>query len=161
MIQQRRAAAPGQKGQFTGRHMAAILITFFGVVIAVNVLMARYAISTFGGVVVENSYVASQHFNRWLDEAKAERALGWKATFERERAGHVAVTLRDAAGRPIEGASVTAIAEHPLGLRHDENLTFRAEAPGRYGAQLVDGRWRLRLVASAGGKTWRTGGDVQ
>jgi hypothetical protein len=57
---------------FTGRHMAMIMIAFFGVVIAVNVLMARFAVSTFGGVVVENSYVASQHFNRWLDEARVE-----------------------------------------------------------------------------------------
>ena len=34
---------------FTGRHMAMILIAGFGVVIAVNVAMARMAISTFGG----------------------------------------------------------------------------------------------------------------
>ena len=43
---------------FTGRHMAAIMVAFFGVVIAVNVYMARLATSTFTGVVVENSYVA-------------------------------------------------------------------------------------------------------
>lgn len=49
-------------GPFNGRHMTAILVAFFAVVIAVNVLMARFIICTFGGVVVENSYVASQHF---------------------------------------------------------------------------------------------------
>ena len=51
---------------FTGRHMAAIMVAFFGVVIVVNLLNARLASSTFGGEVVENSYVASQDFNRWL-----------------------------------------------------------------------------------------------
>jgi nitrogen fixation protein FixH len=56
--------------------MAAIMVAFFAVVIAVNVYMARLASSTFTGVVVENSYVASQHFNRWLDEARAEERLG-------------------------------------------------------------------------------------
>ena len=61
---------------FNGWHMFAILCAFFGVVIAVNITMATYASTTFGGIVVENSYVASQEFNRWLDEAKAERALG-------------------------------------------------------------------------------------
>jgi len=40
---------------FTGRHMLAVLVGFFGVVIAVNFIMASYATSTFGGVVVENS----------------------------------------------------------------------------------------------------------
>ena len=78
MTQQRRIARP-----FTGKHMAAIMIAFFGVVIAVNVLMARLATSTFGGLVVENSYVASQKFNRWLGEARSEKALGWKATVTR------------------------------------------------------------------------------
>ena len=55
-------------GPFTGRHITIIMVAFFAVVIAVNLLMARYATSTFGGVVVENSYVASQNFNKWLDE---------------------------------------------------------------------------------------------
>jgi nitrogen fixation protein FixH len=43
------------EGPFTGRHMTAILVGFFGVVIAVNLLMARFATSTFGGIVVENT----------------------------------------------------------------------------------------------------------
>jgi nitrogen fixation protein FixH len=51
---------------FTGRHMAITIVGFFLVVIVVNLAMARMATSTFGGVVVENSYVASQHYNRWL-----------------------------------------------------------------------------------------------
>ena len=41
------------KRPFTGRHMAAILIAGFGVVIAVNLVMARFAVTTFGGVVVK------------------------------------------------------------------------------------------------------------
>ena len=39
--------------EFTGRHMTAILVGFFGVVIAVNLTMASYATGTFGGVVVD------------------------------------------------------------------------------------------------------------
>ena len=66
---------------FTGRHMFATLVVFFGIVIAVNFTMASYATTTFGGLVVENSYVASQKFNRWLDEAAAEGAV-WHETVE-------------------------------------------------------------------------------
>src|SRR3546814_19411645 len=63
---------------FTGRHAAMILIAFFGVVISVNIVMASFALSTFGGTVVDNSYVASQHSNEWLATADAQhgRASG-------------------------------------------------------------------------------------
>ena len=46
--------------KFTGWHMTAILVGFFAIVISVNLFMARAAIGSFGGVVVDNSYVASQ-----------------------------------------------------------------------------------------------------
>ena len=48
---------------FTGRHMLAAMLGFFGVVIAVNVVMATLAAKTFSGTVVDNSYVASQQRN--------------------------------------------------------------------------------------------------
>jgi len=57
-------------GPFTGKHFAVIIVAFFAVVIGVNLFMATQASATFGGVVVENSYVASQEFNKWLDEAE-------------------------------------------------------------------------------------------
>src|SRR3546814_16112365 len=60
---------------------------------AVNFLMASLATSTFSGVVVENSYVASQHFNRWLDEAAQEKALGWKVDVQRRTDGRLALAL--------------------------------------------------------------------
>ncbi|RWK14298.1 FixH family protein, partial [Mesorhizobium sp.] len=48
---------------FTGRHMLAIILAFFGVVIAVNLTMATLANTSWTGLVVENTYVASQQFN--------------------------------------------------------------------------------------------------
>ncbi|MBA4087664.1 MAG: hypothetical protein C0491_07680 [Novosphingobium sp.] len=155
MTQIRRTARP-----FTGRHITLILVGFFGVVIAVNVLMARLASSTFGGVVVENSYVASQQFNGWLKEASAEQALGWKAGIVRDEQGRAAITLRDSTGRAIAAAKVTAVAEHPLGQRPEADLTLRETALGTYAAPLEAGRWRLRVMVEAEGKVWRTVGEV-
>src|SRR3546814_3241852 len=63
-----------ERRPFTGRHAAMILIAFFGVVISVNIVMASFALSTFGGTVVDNSYVASQHYNEWLARADAQRS---------------------------------------------------------------------------------------
>ncbi|MCK9543415.1 MAG: FixH family protein [Novosphingobium sp.] len=150
---------PKTKGRFTGRHMAAIIVGFFAVVIAVNLLMARLATSTFGGVVVENSYVASQNFNQWLEEADAARALGWRAEILRRDDGRIAASL---ANLPEGPATVTALARHPLGRQPDQPLSFARQADGLWlstGALPV-GRWRLRLEVSAAGHIWRHEEDV-
>ncbi|OCC24720.1 hypothetical protein MB02_04380 [Croceicoccus estronivorus] len=138
---------------FTGRHMAAILVLFFSVVFAVNFTMARYASSTFGGIVVENSYVASQEFNTWLDEASAEKALGWKATVERTTDGRLAIDL---SGAPAD-VTLTAIARHPLGRAPDRAITFTSVGDGRFLSieELPLGRWTLRIEARTGQSVWR------
>lgn len=145
--------------QFTGRHMAGVLIAFFAVVIAVNVVMARFASSTFGGAVVDNSYVASQHFNRWLDEAARERTLGWRAEAKRLADARVEVTL-SSGGAPVNGLAATA--RHPLGRLADRDLTFGALGGNRFVSRkpLPAGRWTLRLTASAGADTWRTEREI-
>jgi nitrogen fixation protein FixH len=146
-------------GQFTGRHAAAIFVAFFGVVAAVNLTMARLASSTFGGVVVRNSYVASQNFNRWLDQANAEKALGWKATAVREADNRLTVSL---SGVP-EGAQVTAIARHPLGREPDQALAFSPLGEGRFRstATLPATRWQLRLQVRVQGKAWNSEAPVR
>jgi nitrogen fixation protein FixH len=134
--------------------MVAILVAFFGVVIAVNVYMAKLAISTFSGEVVENSYDASQRYNGWLDQAKAERALGWKAGFT--TAGDtLSVALNDRQGQPVGGARLSGDATHPLGATTDLGLRFVETRPGVYTATLPAGRWQIHLLAQAGGHSWR------
>ena len=46
--------------EFTGYHMLGVLVLYFGTIITVNLVMARFAITTWTGLVVENTYVASQ-----------------------------------------------------------------------------------------------------
>jgi nitrogen fixation protein FixH len=142
-------------GTFTGRHMTGILVAFFAVVIAVNVAMATLAGSTFGGVVVDNSYVASQHFNLWLDEAARERAIGWQAELRRLPDGRVAVTL---SGGSETALRLAATARHPLGRLPDRELSFAPQGQGRFVSSqpLPAGRWRLRLSAAGHAATWRT-----
>jgi len=140
--------------------MALILISFFAVVVGVNLLMARFASSTFGGVVVENSYVASQQFNGWLKQASAEQALGWKGAIARDDEGRATLQLLDKESKPISAAKVTAVAEHPLGRRPTTALVLHETVPGTYAAPLEVGRWRLRITVEAQGKAWRTMGEV-
>jgi len=142
------------KRPFTGRHMSLILGAFFVTVFAVNMTMARLASSTFGGVVVENSYVASQHFNRWLDEAEKQDALGWTVVAERRSDDRIGLKL----DRVPPGATVSAVARHPLGRLPDESLAFAAAGNGLQVSNraLPAGRWTLRIVIEADAETWRT-----
>lgn len=143
---------------FTGRHMAIILVAFFGVVITVNFTMARLASQSFGGQVVDNSYVASQKFNTWLDEAEKEKALGWTAQASRQADDKLAITFAGAAE-----AAITAVARHPLGRAKSQAFTFDRVADGTYVSRekLAGGRWRLRIEVAAGGQRFRTEQDVQ
>ena len=128
--------------EFTGRHMLFVMIGMFGTIIAVNLIMARYAVETFGGTVVDNSYVASQDYNRWLADARAQKALGWT------------VAARALADRRIEvfatpaNAVLTGTAHHPLGRAPDQLLRFEQNGAGRWTSAdpLPAGRWRLRLT---------------
>src|SRR5579863_1286884 len=113
--------------RLTGRHMMAIFVAFFGVVFVVNFYMAHLATSTFSGEVVENSYVASQRFNGWLDKAAREKALGWRVKAARRADGRVLVTV---AGPQPGAAVLTATARRPLGEGTDRALHFALTADG-------------------------------
>ncbi|MBO9575367.1 MAG: FixH family protein [Sphingobium sp.] len=146
---------------FTGRHMTMILVAFFGVVIAVNMVMATLATRTFGGLVVENSYVASQKFNGWFEKAREEKALGWTLAAQRLPDGRVAIRLSGAA--PIANALVTALARHPLGRMAERGLAFRPGGDRSYEstAPLPAGRWILHVEAQAEGRTIHRVVDLQ
>lgn len=149
------------KGPLTGWHFTAIIVSFFAVVITVNLVMARFASSTFGGVVVENSYVASQNYNEWLAAAEKQKALGWTATAARQADGRVALTL---AGATDAGVTVEAVARHPLGRQSDVALAFSATGAGQFLSEtaLPVGRWKLRIAArNAAGQPWRTELDIK
>ncbi len=143
---------------FTGKHMAAILVTGFGVVACVNFIMASYAIGGFHGTVVENSYVASQHFNEWLDEAEEARALGWTAGGSRDETGHVVL---ETMGLPRH-AQVSAELRRPIGVHEYASLTFAPVGDGRFRSiETVDpGRWTMRLTIKADGHDWAEESEI-
>lgn len=131
--------------RFTGWHMTAILFAFFGVIVAVNMVMATYAARTFGGVVVENSYVASQAYNGWLKAARAQERLGWKPALGTDGARRVTLSLA------VPGAVVTGYAEHPLGRQPDVALSFAgADRSFRSREPLPAGRWTVHLLIRRG-----------
>lgn len=133
--------------RFTGLHMTALLCGFFGVVITVNLVMATFAVRTFGGVVVENSYVASQKYNGWLAEARRQEKLGWDVKLSLDADRRVLLTTN------VDGAAATGVASHPLGRQVD--VTFRFHRQGDLlvsDRPLPPGRWNVRLTVGRGGE---------
>ena len=140
-----------ERGPFTGRHAAMILVAFLGTVIGVNMVMASFALSTFGGTVVDNSYVASQHYNEWLARADAQDRLGWDNSVTVDRDRHVRLTVRKD-GAPMKGLRIVATLRHPLGRAPARAMRFVAAADGalRSLEALPAGRWQLDLSVHRG-----------
>ena len=132
-----------------GWHVLAAVLAFFGAVIAVNAAFVVVAVGSFPGEDVRRSYLQGLRFNDTLAERRAQSALGWRAEAG-FGAGGVEVSLRDANGVPIEGATIEATLQRPTQAALDRPLTFTSVGAGRYVAPveaLETGRWRLRAQA--------------
>lgn len=140
------------RGEFTGKRMTVVIVSGFAVIIAVNLLMATLAVRGFGGVIVENSYVASQQFNSWLNAAERQKALGWSVETIQTAKGHLEVRTSSVP----QGARVSALARRPLGKPEMTPLGFSEMAPGRYTSRrtLKPGRWIVRTRVEFGASTW-------
>jgi len=132
--------------EFTGRKMLVIMLSFFGVIISVNLYMAYSAVSTFPGLEVDNSYVASQEFNQ---RAAAQRALGWEASLA-QKSGELVLQLQGADGLAVIPATISAVIGRPTFSGDDITLEFRLVGNEyRAEANLAPGPWRLFLDAVA------------
>lgn len=142
---------PASSSEFTGRHMLLVMLAFFGVIIAVNVTMATLANTTWSGLIVKNSYVASQHFNAKAQAARAQIALGWTGTMGYE-AGTFRYALADAAGAPVRVETSEAFFRRPVDDRHDQTIPMMPAGPGAIAAavDLKDGIWIVEIAAAAG-----------
>jgi nitrogen fixation protein FixH len=135
-----------RKRELTGGKVFAIFAGAFGLIIAVNIAMAWSAISTFPGLEVQNSYVASQGFNARLAR---QRALGWDVRVE-VAAGELRVHITDPDGTPAEVAGLSATLGRATHTRDDVAPAFSyAQGSFRAPVELEGGNWNLRLVATA------------
>ena len=142
--------------RFTGWHFLAILVSYFSIVIGVNLFMAWNAVDSWTGLVVKNSYVASQHFNEVTAEKRAQLAMGWKAVPVYED-GVLTLTMHDAQRTPIEDAIITAQVGRPAFEAEDHLVQFAETAPGTYtgATDLREGIWNADVtVTGAGGDVW-------
>jgi nitrogen fixation protein FixH len=141
--------ARANKGEFTGRHMLFLAVGFFGVIISVNVLMAVVSSTSWTGLVVQNSYVASQEFEEKRIAHEKQTAAGWQASFT-YAPGIAQLIVRDGAGKPVDLGPVTVLINRPVGGHDDEKLTLNRSADGTYAASvaLAEGVWDVVATAT-------------
>lgn len=138
--------------EIRGGHVLAMLLAFFGVIIAVNMVMAYFANSTWSGLVVDNGYVASQNFNKDFAKAKAQEALGWDVGFSFDK-DSVKVSFADATGAKIDSLTLTGKLQRTVTDKEDQVLTFGWMGSGSYiaPARLAPGLWEVEIDGKGDG----------
>lgn len=130
----------------TGRKVFFFVSGAFAIVIGVNLTMAYFAVSTFPGLEVKNTYVASQKFEAKRD---AQVALGWgvEPTYAD---GILEIAITDGMNAPVEAESISGILGRATHDREDLNPTF-TYANGVFSTpvELGTGNWNFRMKAVA------------
>ena len=154
---------PGAGFILRGWHVLAMLLTFFAVVIGVDVGFSVIAVRTFPGEDIRNSYVQGNLYNETLAERAKQAALGWtaEASLGSGNGGAiVTLRLRDAKGEPLTGATVTGRLRRPATTKADRTLVFSSTGGGTYIAPAGDlqaGAWDLAVRATRGSATFDIG----
>ena len=129
----------------TGWHVFGIFVSGFAVIIGVNLTLAFNAVSTFPGLEVKNSYVASQSFDR---ERAAQEALGWRVA-ARLKHGNLVLEFKKN-GQPVKPVIETAIFGRSTSVSSDQIPDFRFDGQAFVApVEARSGNWNLRIVVRA------------
>jgi nitrogen fixation protein FixH len=145
--------------QLTGGKVLFLLLAFFGVVIAVNGIMAKLAIQTLPGTEVDSAYGASLAYETEITAAHDQNARNWKVDAHIQRGPNGGATLeveaRDNSGLPMSGLNFQGRFERPADRRADQAVALAEVASGVYrgSAHLIGpGQWDLVLEGVAAGQ---------
>jgi len=132
--------------RLNGAWVFGMVSLFFGVIIGTNLFMANRAVSTFPGLEVANSYVASQEFDI---RREAQIALGWTVAHSYDD-GRVKLAITDKMGAPVQLGSIDVL----IGRVTEDQDDIRPEftlVSGVYEAEalLTRGNWFVKMKATA------------
>lgn len=133
-----------------GWHVAAGVVAFFAVVVAVDMAFLVTAYRTHPGQVEAKPYETGLIYNAELERQRAQAALGWRAGAEAQ-GRDIAVLLKDRDGVPLDGLTVSVLLQRPATEQGRTELKLNQTAPGRYAAALDrSGTWDVRIEATDG-----------
>jgi nitrogen fixation protein FixH len=137
-------------GRITGKHVLAMCLGFFGVMLAVNMVFVFLAVTTFNGGEGGKAYQTGLDYNQTIAAARAQEQLGWSHKIEAATAGRITVLLADRAGAPVTALSVSGEMGRPTADKFTRALAFQEVRPGAYAAEagaLNEGNWVVSLAA--------------
>ncbi|BCH59507.1 FixH family protein [Agrobacterium vitis] len=138
---------------FTGWHMLATICSFFGVIITVNLTMAWYAGHSWSGMVVQNTYVASQQFNDTTAQIRKLLDTGIQGTMTIKQ-GAIAYDLAIPGKGPVIADQVVANFKRPVGEHQDFTVMLKPAGPGHFTGDhpVDDGHWIVETIATRDGQ---------
>ncbi|MEO0546926.1 MAG: FixH family protein [Pseudomonadota bacterium] len=143
--------------RFTGHHMAACMIAFFGVIIVVNFSMATMASRSWTGLVVKNSYVASEKFNQDLAASAQQAATGWRSVVAYHD-GFLTVEMSNRNGAQPRVQDAVVHFGRPAFEQQDRSVPVSVVEGSNQIAlplELASGDWFVRFEATVNGKPYR------
>jgi nitrogen fixation protein FixH len=148
-------------GELTGRHVALALVLFFTVIIAVNFTLAWFSARSWTGLVVPNSYVASQNYNARLEKARKQKARGWHQKVDYAD-GWLNLELLDREGNPVLLDDVRAQIGRPAADVEDREIPLDYLGAAHYGAAvpLDGGIWQMVILGESGEDGYRLEGRM-
>ncbi|MFZ5617627.1 MAG: FixH family protein [Pseudomonadota bacterium] len=143
-----------QSFKLTGRHVLAIVLSFFLTVIAANTIFITLAVKSFPGEQEKKSYLQGLAYNDRIKARAEQNALGWTAEIARARLNNgeaeIDLYFTSASATPISTLKIEGVIGRPADDGDDHVLEFLAVEPGRYRAVLAGltpGAWRLAATA--------------
>ena len=130
-----------------------------GVVVAVNGALVYFATTTFSGIAVDRPYQRGLEYNRVIDEAAHQAAIGWSIEVEWRVIDRAAMTgtleahVTHRGGKPVDGLKLAATVIRPVEQVVPAITELDQVGPGRYAATLTlpkHGLWDAHVVASSG-----------
>ncbi len=136
--------------ELTGKHVLAMLLVFFGVMLCVNIFFTVMAVQSFSGEDVPRSYRQGLEYNRTLHSRAVQNALGWSAHVN-ALDEKLFVEFRDRDGERLSNLGLTGVLRHPATLSNDQILQFEQTANGRFEAKIfgLKGKWVLKGEATS------------
>ncbi len=140
----------------------AIVIALLSLQIVICLVAYLVATGDPSQVVISNYHTKALEWDKYMAEQRAGDALGWQAeldvALEADMFGDrtVRLSMKDAGGEPLTGASIRVRAFHYARADQAVESELKEAAPGEYLAALnmrKAGRWELSFVVSRGEDT--------
>lgn len=142
------------RGELTGRHVLYAMIGFFGVVFLVNGTFVYFATSSWTGLETDNAYIRGLAYNRTLEAASAQDALGWDMQFDVAAPGlrSAVLTARvvNVEAAPVRGLTVAVEIRRPATDAEDRMVALEESDPGVFSGAVdlpFAGNWDMRMTA--------------